>query len=128
MRAYEFLLEKYYDTNIQLSNYRGPHDNPRTNKKYPSSFDDAGELWDIIDQSIEKGISPEPTEVQIDKLLATQDWLKDTRDNDVSPWTMFTDHPVVVSKNEKLYIVDGHHKVSRALKNGDKNIEVYIFK
>jgi len=36
-------------------------------------------------------------------------------------------HPVVLQKNNKLYILDGHHRSADALKAGAP-IEVYLFR
>lgn len=126
MRLLE-IKSPYRDTTLPLSNYRGPY-NPRTDdlSAYGKEFDNATDLWDLIEDMMEEGIQPAVKTVDIDTLLATQDWLSDEA-GDGPMWDELEDRPVVLDKGGKRYIIDGHNRIARAKRNGRVSVSVYYF-
>jgi hypothetical protein len=59
------------------------------------------------------------------QLNATQDWLSNYG-SDGPLFDEYDDLPVVYKKDNRLYILDGHHRSARALKAGTP-IRVYLF-
>jgi hypothetical protein len=57
--------------------------------------------------------------------LATQDWLSNEGGSDPL-FDEYPDKPVIYKKAGKLYILDGHHRTTRAWKAG-RPISVYLF-
>jgi hypothetical protein len=57
--------------------------------------------------------------------LATQDWLSNEGGGDPL-FDEYPDKPVIYKKAGKLYILDGHHRTTRAWKAGSP-ISVYLF-
>lgn len=127
MRLFE-IKSPYRDTNLPLSNYRGAYD-PRSDdlSNYGKEFDNATTLWDIIDDMLEDGVQPQKTNVEVETLLATQDWLSD-EPGDGPMWDEFEDRPVVLDYNGKRYIIDGHNRIARAKTSGRTSVPVYYFK
>jgi len=127
MRLFE-IENPYRKTNLPLSNYRGAYD-PQTDNlsSYGKEFDRATTLWDIIDEMLEDGIEPQQTDVKIETLLATQDWLSD-EEGDGAMWEELEDRPVVLDMGGKRYIIDGHNRIAHAKASGRTSVAVYYFK
>ncbi len=85
------------------------------------------DLWDIVDEVIELGYTPKLEKINIDQLLATQDWLSSHGSDDGPVWPEYKDYPVVLELDGKYYILDGHHRVSRAKRQGSNQIQAYLF-
>ena len=125
MKISELLSESgYRDTTLPLDKYRGPYD-PRTMEPYTDEHIDSSELTDIVDELIDDGVNPELVAVAPKTLIATQDWLSDYG-SDEPMFPEYQDRPVVLKDMQKLYILDGHHRVAQALKL-NKMIKVYLF-
>lgn len=125
MKISELLKESdYRDTTLPLDKYRGPYD-PRTMEPYSDEHVDSSELTDIVDELIDEGFEPEVVAVDPKTLIATQDWLSDYG-SDEAMFPEYQDKPVVLKDSQKLYILDGHHRVARALK-ANKSVTVYLF-
>ncbi len=61
------------------------------------------------------------------ELFATQVWIDPVAGGGDEVIPGYTDYPVVVkTKDGKMHILDGHHRVDRAIKRGDDKIEVYL--
>lgn len=87
---------------------------------------DAQILISAVEDQIESGLEPQVVTVNPKQLNATQDWLS----NYGSDGPLFDDYgdlPVVYKKDNRLYILDGHHRSARALKAGAP-VRVYLFK
>lgn len=130
MRLIEILKEvssPYRKTDLPLSNYRGTHDPRRDDlPSYGDEFNNASDLWDLVDDILDSGHEPELKEVAIDKLLATQDWLS-TEVGDGPMWDDFKDFPVVIDHDNERFILDGHNRISSAKRKGQMTIWVYYF-
>ena len=125
MKISELLVESgYRDTTLPLGKYRGPYD-PRTMKPYSDEHADSSELTDIVDELIDDGYEPEVVAVDPRTLIATQDWLSDYG-SDEAMFPEYQDRPVVLKDSQKMYILDGHHRVAQALKL-NKMVRVYLF-
>jgi hypothetical protein len=125
MKISEVLTESdYRDTTLPLDKYRGPYD-PRTMEPYSAEHVDSSELTDIVDELIDDGVKPELVAVNPKILTATQDWLSDYG-SDEAMFPEYQDRPVVLKDMQKLYILDGHHRVAQALKL-NKMVKVYLF-
>ena len=82
-------------------------------------------LTSAVEDQIAADIEPQVVKVNPAQLTATQDWLS----NYGSEGALFDEYeelPVVLNKDNKLYILDGHHRSARALKAGTP-ISVYMF-
>jgi hypothetical protein len=124
MRVTEVICENVsdlYATNIPLSQYRGAMDTQTPDSK------DLTILWSIVDRQLNAGKMPPVVTVPVNKLLATQTWLSNWG-SDGDTWEELDQHPVVVRLDSQLLIVDGHHRVSRAIKAGRQTIDVYLVK
>lgn len=91
----------------------------------PGNYSDVGklhqEVWDLMDD----GVEPDVVSANPKHLLATQDWL--SNEGGAEPlFPEFQDKPVVYEKRGKYYILDGHHRTTRAWKAG-RPISVYLF-
>jgi hypothetical protein len=125
MKISELLTESdYRDTTLPLDKYRGPYD-PRTMEPYSDEHTDSSELTDIVDELIDGGVKPELVALNPKTLIATQDWLSDYG-SDEAMFPEYQDRPVVLKDMQKLYILDGHHRVAQALKL-NKMLKVYLF-
>jgi hypothetical protein len=115
---------EFRPTNLKLSNYRGPY-HPETMRPYGPEFKEGLALAEIVDDLIDNGVKPKMVSVSPRRLLATQEWLSDFGSDDPS-FPEYSDRPVVLDHNGEMYILDGHHRCSAALKN-NKMIQVYLF-
>ena len=115
---------EFFSMPLRMSEYRGKH-HPATNKPYDAKFKFSGDLKDRIHSLLDAGTKPTLLQVNPRHLLATQDWLS-TQGGGKPPFATMKQHPVVLQKNNKLYILDGHHRSADALKSGTP-IEVYLF-
>jgi len=129
MRAKEFIPEifdepEFHPVPLKLGQYRDAED-PRTGEPYPEQYRDNTELIQITDKLINAGIKPNLMTVKPSQLTATQDWLSDQGGaEDLYP--EYRDHPVVLDYQGHFYVLDGHHRCSRALRTGQP-IQVYLF-
>ncbi len=125
MRAKEFIIESFgvevYPGVIPFGEYLGP--DPEFAP--PGNYRDAGELHDDVYDLIDAGVEPKVVTIDPKQLLATQDWLSNAGGDDPL-FDEYTDRPVVYEKAGKYYILDGHHRSTRALKAG-RPIAVYLF-
>lgn len=125
MKIKEILQEtEFGNTTLSLGKYRGPYD-PRTMEPYSDEYVDSSELIDIVEELIDDGFEPQIVAVDPKTLIATQDWLSDYGSDEVM-FPEYTDRPVVIKDSQKMYILDGHHRVAQALKL-NKMIRVYLF-
>ena len=79
-------------------------------------------MYDLIDA----GVEPEVVTVDPKTLLATQDWLSNEGGGEPL-FDEYPDRPVIYKKSGKLYILDGHHRTTRAWK-ANRPISVYLFR
>ena len=82
-------------------------------------------LTSAVEDQIAAGVEPQVVKVNPAQLLATQDWLSNYG-SDGALFDEYEDLPVVINKDNRLYILDGHHRSARALKAGT-TIPVYMF-
>ena len=60
-------------------------------------------------------------------LLATQTWIDPIAGGGDEVISGYTDYPVVVkTKDGKMHILDGHHRVDSAIERDDDKIEIYL--
>jgi hypothetical protein len=85
----------------------------------------AGQLINAVEDQISAGVDPRVVTVNPAQLFATQDWLSNYG-SDGALFDEYEDLPVVYKKDNRLYILDGHHRSARALKSGTP-IQVYVF-
>jgi hypothetical protein len=85
----------------------------------------AGQLINAVEDQIAAGVDPQVVTVNPAQLFATQDWLSNYG-SDGALFDEYEDLPVVYKKDNRLYILDGHHRSARALKSGTP-IRVYVF-
>jgi len=86
---------------------------------------DAGQLINAAEAQIAGGVEPKVATVNPAQLFATQDWLSNYG-SDGALFDEYEDLPVVYKKDNRLYILDGHHRSARALKSSTP-IRVYVF-
>ena len=86
---------------------------------------DAQILISSVEDLIAAGVEPQVVTVNPTQLNATQDWLSNYG-SDGALFDEYEDLPVIINKNNRLYILDGHHRSARALKAGTP-ISVYMF-
>ena len=91
----------------------------------PGNYKSAEDLHDEVYDQIDAGVEPKIATVNPRNLLATQDWLSNAGGDDPL-FDEYTNRPVVYEKAGKLYILDGHHRSTRAWKS-NKPISVYLF-
>jgi hypothetical protein len=117
----------YMPTNLKLGAYRDEWD-PRDYSAYPDEFKSNEGLREIVYNLVEEGVEPTVEVVSPRALIATQDWLADDRYRDGDPvFEEYDDHPVVLKvKLGEFYILDGHHRCSRALA-ANRMVKVYMF-
>jgi hypothetical protein len=116
---------EFFSMPLRMSEYRGKH-HPATKQPYDGKFKFSGDLKDRVHSLLDAGTKPTLLQVNPRHLLATQDWLS-TQGGGKPPFATMKQHPVVLQKNNKLYILDGHHRSADALKSGTP-IEVYLFR
>lgn len=109
---------------LKLGQYRGPYD-PRTMQPYSAKFKDSLDLMDIVDELIVQGVEPQVVAIDPRQVTATQDWLSDGGSNEPA-FAEYADRPVILQHNNELYLLDGHHRTSKALKQG-RPISAYVF-
>jgi len=119
----DFNSNPYSKTTLPLGPYRGLS-NPLDND-HSESYE-ASELWDIVEDQIEKGIKPTVIDFPINQLEATQDWLS-SEAGDEALFDEYTDHPVVLAYAADNYILDGHNRIAAAIKNKQVKIPVFLF-
>lgn len=114
-------VEKYAIP-LPIGDYLGPDSDEFAP---PGNYKDSGDLheevWDLMDAGVE------PTVINMDpkRLLATQDWLSNEGGSEPL-FDEYPDRPVVYEKAGKYYILDGHHRTTKAWKTG-RPISVYLF-
>jgi len=91
----------------------------------PGNYQNAEDLQDEVYDQIDAGVEPQVVTVDPRRLLATQDWLSNAGGDDPL-FDEYEDRPVVYQKAGKLYILDGHHRSTRAWRAG-RPIAVYLF-
>jgi hypothetical protein len=116
---------EFFAMPLRMSEYRGKT-HPATKQPYDSKFKFSGDLKDRVHGMLDAGAKPTVLQVNPRHLLATQDWLSSQGGGKPAFATM-KQHPVVLQKNNKMYILDGHHRSADALKAGAP-IEVYLFR
>jgi hypothetical protein len=89
---------------------------------YKNAEDLHDEVYDLIDADVK----PEVVSIDPKQLLATQDWLSNAGGDDPL-FDEYPDRPVIYQKASKLYILDGHHRTTRAWRS-NKPISVYLFR
>jgi hypothetical protein len=116
----------YLPTNLKLGAYRDEWD-PRDYSAYPDEFKSNEHLREIVYNLVEEGVEPKVEVVFPTILTATQDWLADDRYRDGDPvFEEYEDHPVVLKLDGEYYILDGHHRCSRALA-AKRFVKIYMF-
>jgi hypothetical protein len=91
----------------------------------PGNYASADDLVDEVYDLIDAGVEPQVVAVDPKTLLATQDWLSNEGGSEPL-FDEYPDKPVIYKKAGKLYILDGHHRTTRAWKAG-RPISVYLF-
>ena len=91
----------------------------------PGNYKNAEDLHDEVYDLIDADVEPEVVSIDPKQLLATQDWLSNAGGDDPL-FDDYPDRPVVYEKAGKLYILDGHHRTTRAWRS-NKPISVYLF-
>jgi hypothetical protein len=92
----------------------------------PGNYASADDLVDDVYDLIDAGVEPRVVAVDPKTLLATQDWLSNAS-GDGPLFDEYPDRPVIYQKAGKLYILDGHHRTTRAWK-ANRPISVYLFR
>ena len=111
-----------WPTTLRVGNYLNWN---ATEFEKADDYHDANVLIDAVEDQIAAGVEPQVTSVNPAQLLATQDWLSNYG-SDGALFDEYEDLPVVLNKDNRLYILDGHHRSARALKAGTP-IPVYMF-
>jgi hypothetical protein len=91
----------------------------------PGNYQSAEDLHDEVYDQIDAGVEPQVVTVDPRRLLATQDWLSNAGGDDPL-FDEYEDRPVIYQKAGRLYILDGHHRTTRAWR-ANKPIAVYLF-
>jgi len=92
----------------------------------PGNYKDVSILHDEVFDLIDAGVEPDVVPADSKQLLATQDWLTNAG-GDGPLFDEYPDRPVVYEKAGKFYILDGHHRTTRAWK-ANRPISVYLFR
>jgi hypothetical protein len=121
------ITEITQDPNIWLTTLRiGKYLDQQTAEfEKADDYLDAGQLINAVEDQIAAGVDPQVVTVNPAQLFATQDWLSNYG-SDGALFDEYEDLPVVYKKDNRLYILDGHHRSARALKSGTP-IRVYVF-
>ena len=126
MRATEFITEttrgKKYPGILPIGDYLGDDSGEFAP---PGDYKDTSELHGGVFRLLDAGIEPKVVTVDPKRLLATQDWLRDGGGHGPL-FDEYADKPVVYEKAGKFYILDGHHRTTKALQAGQP-ISVYLF-
>lgn len=107
----------------------GRHNIPMS-KKYTSEWDaPAGfiDLSSIVPYIEAKGIKPTKKEVLIQNLRATQDWVDHPYGGGDPVFDEYKDKPVVIHDGAEYHIIDGHHRVDKAIIKGKDHIKAWVF-
>jgi len=91
----------------------------------PGDYRDVSILHREVGQMINQGVQPHTVPVDPRQLLATQDWLSNEGGGEPL-FPEYADRPVVYEKQGKAYILDGHHRTTRAQRL-NRPISVYLF-
>jgi len=128
MRITDLITENFglqrVPTNIKLGDYLSHWDAEFTD---PSKFKDVAELHTEVDDMLNAGYKPMVINIVPSQLLATQDWLDNSGGGEAF-YPEYDKYPVVYDRNGKYYIIDGHHRVSDALKRKERDIPIYLFR
>jgi hypothetical protein len=111
-----------WETSLTIGEYLDPHS---AEFEDPDDYLDSIVLIDAVEDQIDAGVKPKVVAVNPEQLFATQDWLSNYG-SDGSMFDEYDDLPVVYKKNNKAYILDGHHRVAKASKSHTP-IKVYLF-
>lgn len=111
-----------WPTTLQVGNYLN-WDNTEFEKA--DDYHDANDLIMAVERQLDTGVEPQVATVNPAQLFATQDWLSNYG-SDGSLFDEYTDLPVVYAKGNRAYILDGHHRVARALQSSTP-VRVYVF-
>ena len=112
---------EHYPGILPIGDYLGPDSEfvDPTGKKDPTY------LLQDVDDLINAGIEPRIVTISPGIVYATQDWI--SNDSGDGPlYLEYADLPVVYSKGDKPYVLDGHHRITAALKQR-RPIKVYLF-
>lgn len=91
----------------------------------PGNYKDTTVLHNNVFGLVRAGVEPKVVTMDPKRLLATQDWLRDG--GGYGPLLPeYANKPVVYKKAGKYYILDGHHRTTKAVKAGQP-ISVYLF-
>ena len=110
-----------YPIPLPIGDYLGPDPEFAPPGNYKDSGDLHEEVWDLMDA----GVEPQVANIDPKRLVATQDWLSNEGGSEPL-FPEFPDRPVVYKKAGKFYILDGHHRITKAFKAG-RPISVYLF-
>ena len=110
-----------YPIPLPIGDYLGPDPEFAPPGNYKDSGDLHEEVWDLMDA----GAEPQVANIDPRRLVATQDWLSNEGGSEPL-FPEFPDRPVVYKKAGKFYILDGHHRITKAFKAG-RPISVYLF-
>jgi hypothetical protein len=126
MRAQEFVNENWgvekFAIPLPISDYLASGSDEFAP---PGNYQSAEDLHNEVYDQIDAGVEPQVVTVDPRTLLATQDWLSNAGGDDPL-FDEYPDRPVVYQKAGKLYILDGHHRSTRAWRAG-RPIAVYLF-
>jgi hypothetical protein len=111
-----------WPTTLRVGNYLNWN---ATEFEKADDYHDANVLINAVEDQIAAGVEPQVVKVNPAQLTATQDWLSNYG-SEGALFDEYEDLPVVLNKDNKLYILDGHHRSARALKAGTP-ILVYMF-
>jgi hypothetical protein len=111
-----------WPTTLRVGNYLNWN---ATEFEKADDYHDANVLINAVEDQIAAGVEPQVVKVNPAQLTATQDWLSNYG-SEGALFNEYEDLPVVLNKDNKLYILDGHHRSARALKAGTP-ISVYMF-
>jgi hypothetical protein len=111
-----------WPTTLRVGNYLNWN---ATEFEKADDYHDANILINAVEDQIAAGVEPQVVKLNPAQLTATQDWLSNYG-SDGALFDEYEDLPVVLNKDNKLYILDGHHRSARALKAGTP-ILVYMF-
>ena len=111
-----------WPTTLRVGNYL---DQQTAEFEKADDYLDSMVLTSAVENQIAAGVEPQVVKVNPAQLLATQDWLSNYG-SEGALFDEYKDLPVVLNKDNRLYILDGHHRSARALKTGTP-IPVYMF-
>jgi len=112
-----------WPTTLRIGNYLNWN---ATEFEKADDYHDANDLIARVEDLIDASVEPQMASVNPAQLLATQDWLSNYG-SDGAMFDEYADRPVIYVKDDRAYILDGHHRVARALKSGAQ-VQVYMFR